>query len=183
MLKKFLTVIFALFSIAGILYLAIPNYDFPEPPPDVIVSKEPADLETPLRRGCFTDYSREEVLAWYGKQFDHTHIFGITLKLPTLLFNYPPENAATLIRDQTGSTFLQEYVHPFRESIYINGDKPVIYGDEPAFIVNGEARQLKIIIRSVRSCVWVREAFFAATMIMIAVVYRGYEKLIKKENG
>lgn len=183
MLKKFLTVIFALFCIAGILYLAIPNYDFPVPPPDAIQSQEPADLETPLRQGYFTDYNREEVLAWYGKQFDHTHIFGVTLKLPTLLFNYPPENAGILIRDQTGSTFLQEYVHPFRESIFINGNKPKIYGDNPAYIVNGKSRQQKIIIKSISGGVWIREAFFVVTMAMTVVIYQGYARLFKKENG
>lgn len=183
MFKKLLTAIFALFCISGILYLALPDYNFPVPPPDAIISQEPADLETPLRRGYFTDFSRAEVLSWYGKQFDHTHIFGIELKLPTLLFNYPPENAQTLIRDQTASTFLQEYVHPFRESVYINGDKPAIYADKPAFIVNGETRQRKIIIRSVGSNFLVREALFVASMLALIVLYNGYRKLFRKENG
>lgn len=182
MLKKIPAVVFASFCLIGIAYLALPNYKFPDPPPDAIVSQEPADLETPLRRGYFTNLSREETLNWYKKQFDQKQIFGINVKIPTLLFNYPPENSATLIREQTESTFLQEFVHPFRESVYVNGDKPTIYKDKPAFFVNGQAREQKIIIRTVDSSLWMREFFFIVSMIMTVVIYRGYRDLFKKDN-
>ena len=37
--------------------------------------------------------------------------------------NYPPEDAQTLIRDQTQATFLEEIVHPMRESLFIAGNE------------------------------------------------------------
>lgn len=178
MLKNVLKVLFIIFCITGIAYLALPNFSFPNPPSDSIQSQEPADLETPLRRAYFSNYSRQEVLDWYGKQFDHSNFFGI--KLPTFLFNYPPENAQTLIRDQTSSTFLQEFTHPFRESIYINGFQPSTSNGLPVLSVDGKGWQQKIIIRQVSSNVWIREVIFVFSAVMIVVIYNSFEKLFKK---
>ncbi len=161
--------------------MALPDYSFPMPPPDSIQSQEPADLESPLRRGYFTNYTRQEVLDWYGRQFDHSSFLG--LKIPTSLFNYPPENAQTIIRDQTGSTFLQEYAHPFRESMFINGFEPPSFEDKPIFLVDGKPWKQKIIIRLVPSNIWVREVIFLVTMTMTAVVFREYIETFKKKNG
>ncbi len=180
MFKKFLKIFFAVFCITGILYLALPGNDFPDPPPDSLQSQEPADLETSLRRGYFTNLTREEVLSWYERQFDHTSFLGI--RLPTILLNYPPENAQTLIRDQTGSTFLQEFVHPFRESLYINGLKPPSENNKPTFFVEGKLWQQKIIIRYVPSSIWIREGLFIAAMAMAVVIYNAFAKSLRRKN-
>ena len=161
-------------------YLALPNYSFPIPPPDSIQSEEPADLESPLRRGYFTNFERAEILSWYKTQFDHSSF--LNLGLPTVLLNYPPENAQTLIRDQTGSTFLQEFAHPFRESFYINGFETPENYIKPIFFVGGQTWQQKIIIRFIPTSIWVRELVFIASAVMIAVVYNSFEKLLKKND-
>lgn len=180
MFRKILKVIFVFYCLAGFLYLALPDPSFPTPPPDSIKSLEPADLENPLRQGYFTNYSRDEVLDWYGKQFDHINIFGFDFKIPTPLLNYPPEYAQSLIRDQTSSTFLQEYVHPFRESIYINGFKPETKDNTPAFFVDGQKRDLKIIIRQVKSSVVVREILFILSSVMMIIIYLSIVQKSKK---
>lgn len=102
--------------------------------------------------------------------------------MPTLLFNYPPENARTLIRDQTDSTFLQELVHPFRESWYINGYEPKIYLDRPPFEIDGVYYNQKIIIRQLPGNVWVREILFVVSMTILAALYKGFTELFKKEK-
>lgn len=182
MFKKILTAVFIIFCLSGVFYLALPNYSFPTPPPGVLKSQEPADMETPLRQGYFTNYSRAEVLSWYRGQFEYTYIFGHKIKLPTLLLNYPPEDAETLIRDQTSSTFLQEFVHPFRESLYINGFKPSAVENKPLFNVNGKSWEQKITVRFVPGNVIIRELIFVATALMIIVVFKAFEKLIKKNE-
>jgi len=63
--------------------------------------------------------------------------------------NYPPEEAKTLIRDQTRSTFLEEIVHPLRESLYINGFDPKDPKD--AIEIEGKPWRQKIIVRYVPS--------------------------------
>lgn len=182
MFKKLLFILFAIYCIVGVSYLALPNYNYPTPPPDSIKSTEPADLESPLRQGYFTNFSRAEVLAWYGKQFDHIIVFGFDLKLPTPLLNYPPENAEIYIRDQTSSTFLQEYAHPFRESIFINGFKPETTNDIPAFSIDGQTRKQKIIVRMVPSNIWLREVIFALSAFILVILYNAFKNILKKND-
>lgn len=181
MFNKILKILFVIICIVGVGYLVLPNFSFPVPPPDSIQSQEPADLESPLRRGYFTNFSRAEALTWYEKQFNHSDFNGI--RLPTLLLNYPPEYAQTLIRDQTSSTFLQEFVHPFRESMYVNGFEPQSLNSRPIFSVDGRSWKLKIIIRLVPTNIWIREIIFAASMVMIVILYNNvFLKEPQKKN-
>ena len=121
-MKKLLKVIYILIAIIFLGYLALPNPAYPEPPPDSLQSNEPADTEDHLRRAYFTDSTREEVVQHYVGELDS--LPGINFNVPTYRLNYPPEEAQSIIRDQTRSTFLEEIVHPFRESFYVNGFKP-----------------------------------------------------------
>lgn len=112
-MKKGLKIIIVLFFSILFIYTLLPNPKFPNPPPDALQSKEPGDSEDlSVRRAYFTNFTREEVMKHYQNMFK-----GFRL-------NYPPEEAATIIRDQTRSTFLEEIVHPFRESFYVNGFEP-----------------------------------------------------------
>jgi len=155
---------FTVFGILLLAYLGLPNVGFPLSLPGVFQSGEPADIETPLRRGYYTDMARSEVMDWYQNQFK----WGIIL-------NYPPENAQVLIRDQTKSTFLQEIVHPFRESIYINGFEPKDAQYE--ININGVHYRQKVIVRFVESSVWIRIAVGAATLILIYLLYMEFRKV------
>ena len=112
MIKKLGVVTFILFGITLLIYLALPAPDFPDTLWDFQSSNEPADKETPLRRGYFTNLTREQLTSHYSEQFD----WGVRL-------NYPPEEAQTLIRDQTKATFLEEIVHPMRESLFVAGNE------------------------------------------------------------
>ena len=119
-MKNAVKIIFILFSIVFLAYSFLPNLGFPDPPPDALQSKEPADSENlNVRRAYFTDYMREEVMAHYRNQMEKSQFLG--LPLPTYRLNYPPEEAQRIIREQTRSVFLEEIVHPFRESLYVNG--------------------------------------------------------------
>ena len=112
-MKKSLRIIIVLIFSVLFIYTLIPNPKFPNPPEGALQSKEPGDSENlSVRRAYFTNLTREEVMKHYQNEFK-----GYRL-------NYPPEEAATIIRDQTRSTFLEEIVHPFRESFYVNGFEP-----------------------------------------------------------
>lgn len=140
-------IILTLFSAVFLVYLLLPNPRFPEPPSDSIQSQEEADTETPLRRAYFTDFTRQEVLKHYQDQFSKSSFLAIPL--PTYRLNYPPEESQTLIRDQTRSTFLEEIVHPFRESLFVNGFEPKDPQDDVWY--RGVDYRQKIIIRFVPS--------------------------------
>ena len=146
-MKPTLRTFFIIFSAVFIVYLLLPNPRFPEPPMDSLQSNEPADTETPLRRAYFTNATREQVLIHYTSQLKRSRFANIPL--PTYKLNYPPEEAQTLIRNQTRSTFLEEIVHPFRESFFVNGFEPK-EGKDTILIADKIWRQ-KITVRLVPS--------------------------------
>jgi len=153
-------------SIIFLIYLFLPNPDLPEPTSDSLQSNEPADIETSLRRGYYTDQSRADVLTHYQLEFSRSAFFN--MPLPTYRLNYPPEEAQTLIRDQARSTFLEEIVHPFRESLFVNGFEPK--EDKDAIVVNGKKWNQKIIVRFVPSNRVVRSSIGIVVLLLIYVL-------------
>lgn len=134
--------ILAAFLLVLVFYVSVPSPGFPEPMDGFSQSNEPADVETPLRRGYYTNATRQEVMTHYMNEFK-----GYRL-------NYPPEEAQTIIRDQTKSTFLEEIVHPLRESVYINGFEPT--DAQYAIVIKGTPWRQKVIVRYVSSGLFIR---------------------------
>lgn len=176
---KFNTANIAAFLVCAVVfgYLLLPNPDFPAPLPDSLQSRELADTETPLRRAYFTNLSREEVMGWYKSQYS-VSLFG-RIPLPTYRLNYPPEESQRIIRDQTRSTFLEEIVHPFRESLYINGFEPDPGDEKNSINIEGKHWRQKIIVRHVPSGVRERLGAFALTIIVMTFLFREYKKILK----
>lgn len=172
LLKVFLFVLFILLS----TYVFPKSPEFPNPPSDFVQSGEPADIETPLRRGYYTNLSRTEVIAHYEKEFN-TPLSGVVAKLSLASFtprlNYPPEDAPVLIRDQTKSTFLEEIVHPLRESIYINGFEPKT--EEYAQFYKGTRYNQKIIVRYVPSSLWIRLFVVTGSILSVHFLLKEYQ--------
>lgn len=146
-MKSVVKKVYKLFSIIFLLYLLLPNFTFPKPPPDSLKSEEPGDIETPLRRAYYTNLSREEVLNHYKENFSKSLFLNI--HVPTYRLNYPPEESQTLVRDQTRSTFLEEIVHPFRESIFVNGFKPTLARN--LIEIDGVSWKQKITVKLISS--------------------------------
>jgi len=159
--------LFLTFSLLFFAYLSLPNPEFPTPPPDALQSDEPADTETSLRRAYFTNLTREEVMSHYKNQLT-----------PAFRLNYPPEEARTIIRDQTRSTFLEEIVHPLRESVFINGFEPKDPKD--AIEIAGRSWRQKIIVRYVPSSTWVRLVLGISTILAMVVVFKEYFGFFRK---
>lgn len=170
-MKRITKILFILFSTFFIIYLLLPNPSFPEPPLDALQSNEPADTEDLLRKAYFTNYTREEVMSYYKDQFEKSVIFGIYL--PSYRLNYPPEEAQTIIRDQTRSTFLEEVVHPFRESVYISGFKPA--AEKDAIFIEGKEWNQKITVRLVPSNSLVRVVIAALTLLLIVMITKEWK--------
>ncbi len=149
-------------------YFTIPNYPFPGPPPDALQSYEPADTETPLRRGYFTQYTREQVIAHYRGQLDY---------LPVIRLNYPPEEAGTIIRDQTRSWYLEELAHPLRGSLFINGF--IAQKAQDNIVIDGKPFHQKITIKYVPSNVFVRLAISGLILLAIYLLYLEWKKALQ----
>ena len=70
MFKKLLIILLSTFSILLFVYIFPKSPEFPPQLPNSVQSFEPADVETPLRRGYYTNLSRQEVLEHYEKEFN-----------------------------------------------------------------------------------------------------------------
>jgi len=159
-----------------LFYLILPNPDFPKPLPNSVQSSEPGDSEDLThRRAYFTNYSREEVLSYYQKELENSYILGI--KIPNFRLNYPPEEAQTIIRDQTRSTFLEEIVVFFRESFFVNGFKPSSPKDDIWY--KGVHYQQKITVKYISSSVLIRIAVFSLNFILFGLIYREVSYFLK----
>ncbi len=181
-MKTLVKTVLTLFSVIFLVYLILPNPEFPTSLPDALQSREPADTETNMRRAYFTNLNREEVMTHYKKEFQVG--LAMSFLVPTYSLNYPPEESISLIRDQTRSTFLEEIVHPFRESIYVNGFEPKEDKDR-IFIEEQEWRQ-KIIVRYVPSNVWIRTivgllAFLLASILLKEWIF-SISKFIRRKK-
>jgi hypothetical protein len=174
MVKKLVKILFVLFGIALLVYLAWPAPHFPDTLWDFQSSVEPADKESPLRRGYYTNLTREQLMEHYAKEFK----WGERL-------NYPPENAQTIIRDQTKATFLEEIAHPMRESLFIAGNK--VKPGKALFEIEGNKFTTKVIVRYVDSNVFVRLSVGILTLGLIWILggecvrtVKGYKKWISR---
>lgn len=125
-----------------LVYMVPASPEFPGQIPDSVQSFEPADVETEYRRSYYTNLTRQEVMGWYNNQFSFKPF--VTLNL-----NYPPENSFELIRDQARSTYLEELVHPLRDSIYINGYEPT--EDKDALSYEGIPYTGKVTVKYVQT--------------------------------
>lgn len=156
-----------------LVYLLLPSPDFPAEPPQSLKSEEPADLETPRRRAYYTDLTRKEALEYYQQEFSKSR-FGI--RLLSYRLNYPPEEARVVIRDQTQSTFLEEIVHPFRESLYVNGFEPKL--DKDAIVVDGKHWRQKLIVRYVPNFAVVRLLVIIPALALFYLALREWRRTL-----
>lgn len=110
-------ILFILLTLS-IYYLVLPSPKFPKPPPGSLQSNEPADTESIYRKAYFTNLTRQEIMSYYDNEFRQSIPVQYRLVIP-------PEDAFSVIRDQTRSSYLELIVHPLRESLYINAFVPV----------------------------------------------------------
>lgn len=112
MIKKILLACFILFNLLASAYLASPVPQLPDLPHSA-KSDEPGDtIQIPNVSAFYTNLSRTEVINFYKANYNG--FFRIHL-------NHPPEKARDIIKDTIQSYYLEEFVLPYRETLYING--------------------------------------------------------------
>jgi len=165
-MKKYF-LIYLLLSVVSIYYISLPLTGFPEPLPGSVQSGEPADTESPFRRAYFTDMNREEIVEHYFEQ----------VKYYKFKLNHPPEDAQSLIRDQTRSSYLEEISSPFRESVYVNGFIPSVAKDEIWY--EDVHYEEKITVRYTSSSLLARVIFVVVSIICLHFVLHFVKDLFK----
>lgn len=123
--------------------------DFP-PLPDSTKSKEAGDtIQVSNVAAYFSRFYRSYVTAYYRNYYQQLTGFPF----PPLRLNHPPEFSFTAIKDQTQSTYLEEFYYPLRGSLYVNGFEPFYENGEPKFagatdmVIDGKFYSTKTVIR------------------------------------
>lgn len=143
-------------------YLLMPSPRFPNIPPGSIQSSEPGDTESIYRKAYYTNLTRPEIMDFYFTEFGKWGIVS----------NHPPEEAQVLVRDQTKSSFLEEIVHPGRESIYVNGYFPTLPKD--AILINDKSYLNKVTVRYVPSTPIPRLTVLTLTLLVTYLLIKEY---------
>ncbi|MFA5828091.1 MAG: hypothetical protein WC841_01830 [Candidatus Shapirobacteria bacterium] len=109
-IAKFVPLFF--FNLLAVFYLIAPLPAIPDLS-NSAKSDEPGDT-TQLQNvaGYYTNLSRTEVINFYKANYNG--FFRIQI-------NHPPEKAKQIIRDTIQSYYLEEFILPFRESLFVNG--------------------------------------------------------------
>ncbi len=185
-MSKPLKIIFLLLFLVGTFYLCLPApKDFPYLPGSV-KSVEPGDtVQIANVSAYYTDMSRQEVMKFYTDYFSRSPFLNIPL--PTYRLNHPPERIREVLRATQQSTFVEEAVHPLRESVFINGFE---WNNDPftspknraknILIVNGRTYQFKITLFYQESALWQRLLVYDAALAAIYLLIRVYRDLLKR---
>ncbi len=146
MLKKILVLGLLIFNLLSLIYLLTPTPTLSDLPFSV-KSEEPGDtVQLKNVAAYYTNLSRTQVINFYQAQY--SGLFRIHL-------NHPPEKAKEIIRDTIQSYYLEEFILPYKESLYINGfewEKDVFTKPEKRIknklLYQGKEYQAKITIRT-----------------------------------
>ncbi len=176
----------------GLIYLLLPvSYnsinDFP-PLPNSRKSDEPGDTtQNPNNSAYYSYLRRSDITSFYKKYYEQLSIFGF--KIPAVKLNHPPEYAYQYVKDQTVSTFLEEYTYPFRDSIFVNGYEPKVWHkirkEENGFYtdtihINGNFYDSKTTLRYYPSHSASRVIVYTATWIFIFLLFKVFKSSLKQ---
>lgn len=192
-LMKLLNKIFLIsFLSLGTLYLVLPSpSDFPDLPGSV-ESTEPGDMvQVENISAYYTDMSRKDMVDFYFNYFSHSPFLNIPLI--TYKLNHPPERIREVLRDTQQTTFVEEIVHPFRESVFISGFEwnndpftPPKSREQFILILDGKIYQFKVTLFYQESSVLIRLIiFYLATglgCLLISEAGRLIKRLKKHES-
>ena len=179
-------IILATLSLVFLIYLLAPGptsiNDFPSLPNSLKSTEEGDTIQVPNVAGYFSNSYRSFATNFYRGIYQSKTIFPF----PPLRLNYPPEFAFSAIKDQTHSTYLEEFVYPLRDSLFVNGwepfeevtKKPRYQGATP-FEPGGKSFETKVTLRYYPSPLWARILVWLGINISLMLVWTVGKKAFK----
>ncbi len=118
-MKNFFVIVAFFVYLVGLHYLTLPAPSLPALA-NSARSDEPGDtVQRPDQSAYYTNRNnRQEILSELQRKFSLGNL-NLSYRL-----NYRPEEVGELVRDQLRSYYLEEVVHPLRESLFINVWEP-----------------------------------------------------------
>ncbi len=183
-MKTPIIIVAALIYFAGIFYLIQPSPDLPSLA-DAARSDEPGDtVQHPDQSAYYTNRdNRSDILGELQKKFGLSQFGFASYRL-----NYRPEEVGGLVRDQLRSYYLEEVVHPLRESLFINvldpAKTPMIDDDkreQAKMYFHGQFYPIKVTLRPVYSDVVGRLIVWTSIFPALTLVYLSLKKSLYEQ--
>lgn len=179
-MNKVLITLLVFFNLLAVGYLSIPLPQIPELT-NSVRSTLPGDT-TQLKNvsGYFTNLSRTEVITFYKANLNGP----LRIQL-----NHPPEKSKEVITDTIQSYYLEEFVFPFKGSVFINGydwQNDVFTKPEKRIanklIYNGVEYQSKITTKAYPTTLTQRLIGFFGSEILLLGIFWCYRSFLKKHD-
>lgn len=179
-MKKTKIILFSVFNLLSLAYLIYPAPILKDLP-NSAKSNLPGDTDQiPNTNGYFTNMTRTEVTNFY--QATYTGPFRIRL-------NHPPEKARDIWHQTTQSYYLEEYVLPFKESLFVNGFEwendvftPPQNRAKNRLIYQNKEYKAKITTRIFPTSLAQRLIVFFATQAVIIFALHTYYSLLRQND-
>lgn len=177
-------IIFIFFSVILLIYLLIPGpsliNNFSPLPSSSKSTLEGDTIQVPNVSAYFTDSFRSFVTNYYKDNYKNQ----VFIPFLPIRSNYPPEYAYSMIIDQTRSTYLEEFVYPLRDSLFVNGYEPFYENGKAKFWGSVKADEKnniyynKVTLRYYPSSFWVRLIVWFGIIVSISLIWKMSRRII-----
>ncbi len=179
MISNVLKFLFFSLSFLFLLYLVWPFepksiLDFSPLPQSAKSTLSGDTIEVPNVSAYFSDNYRGFVSKYYRNQFQYI----TKLPFPPIVLNHPPEYAFDYIKDQTQSTYLEEYAYPWRGRLFVNGLEPFEektkqprYEGATKFEAQGMLYETKVTLRYYPTPLWARIVVWFGVNIIVVLFF------------
>lgn len=174
----FLKIVYIVSSLVFLVYLSWPQPDsignFKDLPGSTRSTLEGDTVQVPNVKAFFSNNFRQYATNFYMKDFQDL----FSLPFTPIRLNYPPEFAFTAIKDQTQSTYLEEFVYPLKGSLYVNGLEPLTENGKPKyqgaikFEIGKDRYFTKVTLRYYPSPLWARVGVWLGINIIMILLWR-----------
>lgn len=180
-MKNFLAIVALFVYLIGLRYLTLPAPSLPVLA-DSVRSDEPGDtVQNPDQAAYYTFHnSRPSILGELQQKFSLSDSLG---KLFEYRLNYRPEEVGEFVRDQLRSYYLEEVIHPLRESMFINVFDPALSPmiddwkrEQEKMFLHGQYYPIKVTLRPVHSEAWARILIWSSIFPAAYAVYISLKK-------
>lgn len=177
--------VFGVFSLTLLVYMFLPGptsiNQFPALPNSIKSTLEGDTIQVPNTAAYFSNNYRELSTNFYRNIYQENTF----LPFSAIKLNYPPEFAYTAIKDQTHSTYLEEYIYPLRDSLFINGLEPFYpdgmkryYGATKFDADDGKLYETKVNIRFYPSSFFAKIFTWLGICLSIYFLWRMGKKIL-----
>ncbi len=189
MLKLIIKIFGIILSFVLLVYLLWPYgpgsiEDFSSLPNSARSTLSGDTVQVPNLKAYFSNNYRAFVIPFYQNQFQTMTKFPF----PPLRLNHPPEYAYQMIKDQTQSTYLEEFTYPLRASIFVNGLEPFDettkeprYSGATLFEQSGGMYETKVTLRYYPSSYVARIVVWLGINLSVILIWKVGKKILK--NG